>query len=217
MPKSKCFLLIFLIIIISIAILRGALSNNNDNDNDNVSSGLIQEDLPPLDSLLFESGDIILRQGTSFVSSFIARSFPGSHEMSHCGILVEDNGIWKVIHSISGHISEHDGIRIETAKTFMQKAFKNKVILVKPKFNIDRKLITQQAWNYLILKAAFDHEFNLSDSSKLYCSELVRAVYLDAGSEDIFIYKKLAGKKLIDLTSFFDENYWSYQIQTQSR
>lgn len=215
MPKSKYFLLIFLIIIISLAILRGALSNNNEDDN--VSSGLIQEDLSLLDSLLFESGDIILRQGTSFVSSFIARSFPGSHEMSHCGILVEDNGIWKVIHSISGQISELDGIRIETAQTFMQRAFKDKVILVKPKFTIDRKLITQEAWNYLILKVAFDHEFNLSDSSKLYCSELVRAVYLDAGSEDIFIYKNLAGKKLIDLTSFFDENYWSYQIQTQSR
>jgi len=130
--------------------------------------------------------------------------------MSHCGILVQDDGIWKVIHSISGQISEMDGIRIEKAKSFMANALDDKVILIKPKFHIDKDLISQLAWKYLKLKPEFDHDFNLNERNKLYCSELVRAVYLDAGAEDIFIYKSIAGKKVIDITSFFSDQYWSY-------
>lgn len=202
---NKYYLIIFLIIIISLFSLKLVFFDDKD-----ISEGLIQEDLSLLDTLLFESGDIILRRGTSLVSSFIARSFPGSHEMSHCGILVFDNGAWQVIHSISGRISDTDGIRIEQARSFMASALRNKVILIKPKFPIDRDLVTQFAWKYLELKPTFDHDFNLEDRDKLYCSELVRAVYLDAGGEDNFIYTSIAGKRVINLTSFFSEQYWSY-------
>ena len=117
MQKSKYFFIIFLIITSCIISLKVVLSDNND-----ISEGLIQEVVSPLDTLLFESGDIILRHGLSFVSDFIAKSFPGAHGMSHCGILVQDEGVWKVIHSISGQISGVDGIRIERAKSFMEKA-----------------------------------------------------------------------------------------------
>ena len=173
----------------------------------------MQEDVSSLDTLLFESGDIILRQGTSLVSSFISKSFHDSHGISHCGILVQDKGVWKVIHSISGQISGIDGIRIERSKSFMEKALENNVILVKPNFLIDRDLIGKLAWKYLELKPLFDHEFNLKDQSKLYCSELVRAVYLEAGGEDTFIYKSFAGKQVIDFSSFFNNNFWTCYSQ----
>lgn len=203
MLKSKYFYLILLVIISSIISLKIRSENNNQ-----VSVRLKQEQVSVIDTLLFESGDIILRQGTSFVSSFIARSFPGSHGMSHCGILVEDNGVWKVIHSISGQISECDGIRIENANSFIKNASENQVVLVKPKFIIDKSEITANAWTYLKRKTTFDHDFNLNDTSKLYCSELVRAVYLDAGADDVFTYKNITGKRIIDLTSFFNKRYW---------
>jgi len=205
MPKSKQLILVFVVIIVLIISLKTGLFRIND-----VSDRIKQEDIVILDTLLFESGDVLMRHGDSFISDYIAKSFPESHSMSHCGILVQDEGVWKVIHSISGQISGVDGIRIEKANSFMANASNNNVILVKPKFHIDKQLISQLAWKYLKLKPEFDHAFNLNDRSKLYCSELVRAVYLEAGTKDIFIYKTIAGKKIIDFKSFFSDQYWSY-------
>jgi len=38
---------------------------------------------------------------------------------------------------------------------------------------------------------------------------LVRDIYLHSGSEDIFSYKTVGGKALIDLQSFFDKRFYS--------
>lgn len=205
MLENRKFIIVLILIIVLIISLCLELSKNND-----ISTSIKQEDVASIDTLLFESGDVLLRLGSSFVSSFIAKSFPDSHGMSHCGILVQDKGIWKVIHSISGRISGVDGIRIESASSFMANALDNKVILVKPKFLIDGQLISNIANKYLFKHPEFDHDFNLHDRDKLYCSELVRAVYLDAGIEDIFTYKTIAGNQVVDFSSFFDNNYWTY-------
>jgi hypothetical protein len=168
-------------------------------------------DAYPLVSLIepdLEEGDILLRRGSSFVSTLISRASPSAGGMSHCGIVVRDQGDWQIIHSISGSISDQDGIRMENLQSFADKAYRAKIKLVKPAFEIDRQLLAQRARYYLNQGAAFDHEFDLEDSSRLYCSELIRAVYLDSGAEDVFSYSRVAGKNLVDLSSFFQEAYW---------
>ena len=161
-----------------------------------------------VDSTRFAQGDILLRQGSSFISTLIAQAMPSAEGMSHCGILVRDQGTWKIIHSISGSISDSDGIRIEGLESFISKAHQGNVRHMKPNFQIEPALLGTKARYYLSQKSAFDHDFNLDDRSRLYCSELIRAVYLDAGAEDVFIYKLIAGKKLVDLSSFFENRYW---------
>ncbi len=170
--------------------------------------GSIEKYFAFMDSTRFEEGDILLRQGNSFISSMIVKAFPTAQGMSHCGILVRDRGSWRIIHSISGSISDTDGIRIDNLTSFMSKAHPGHVRHVKPTFQIDRKLLRHGAWHYLKQNAPFDHDFDLETRNRLYCSELIRAVYLDAGAEDVFVYKTIGGKKLVDLGSFFESQYW---------
>lgn len=161
-----------------------------------------------VDSTRFEEGDILLRQGNSFVSTMIVQAFPSAEGMSHCGILVKDQDRWSIIHSISGSISDSDGIRSDDLESFISKAYLGNVRHIKPAFQIEHDLLAHNARFYLKQGSAFDHDFDLETRNRLYCSELIRAVYLDAGAEDVFIYKNIAGKKLVDLGSFFGSPYW---------
>lgn len=161
-----------------------------------------------VDSTGFTEGDILLRQGNSLISTLITQAMPSARGMSHCGILVQEQGLWKIIHSISGSISDSDGIRIDELGAFISKAHLGNVRHIKPAFQIEPALLGTKARYYLNQKSAFDHDFDLSERKRLYCSELIRAVYLDAGAEDVFIYKMIAGKKLVDLSSFFESLYW---------
>ncbi|MCK9557898.1 MAG: YiiX/YebB-like N1pC/P60 family cysteine hydrolase [Candidatus Cloacimonetes bacterium] len=161
-----------------------------------------------MDSLLFEEGDILLRRGNSFISSMIVQAFPKGGGMSHCGILLNVDGKWQVLHSISGQISDEEGIRMEPLMSFIDHAKDHDVRHIKPLFKVNRDMMRQQSLTLLAKKIGFDHEFNLNDTDKMYCSELVRAVYLAAAESDPFIYKEIGGKALIDLASFFWPQMW---------
>ena len=163
---------------------------------------------PELNPELFQSGDVILRRGRSLVSALISRSFPQGQQMSQCGILISEYGSWKVIHSISGRIDKRDGIRIDTLADFLSQARPGMALHISPGFEVDRELLVDRAKHYLAQQSPFDHDYDLNDSEKLYCTELVRAVYLDAGAQDVFRLIHLAGKDLVDIAGFFDEQYW---------
>ena len=160
-----------------------------------------------VDSTRFTEGDILLRQGNSLISTLITQAFPSAEGMSHCGILVHDQGKWKIIHSISGSISDSDGIRIEDLQSFISKAYLGNIRHIKPAFQIEPALLGNRARYYLSQRSAFDHDFDLSNSDRLYCSELIRSVYLDAGAEDVFICNWSAVKMLMDLGTVLHSRY----------
>lgn len=53
-------------------------------------------------------------------------------------------------------------------------------------------------------KIPFDNDFDLNDSSKLYCSELLRYVYREQGEPDFFEMRKIVGVSVIDFSTFFN-------------
>lgn len=159
---------------------------------------------PMPDSSGYEIGDVLLRKGNSIISDMIVTAFPEGRGMSHCGILVRQKGRWMVIHTISGRISEYDGIRINTVAEFVSGAHQGKILHVKPVFEIDRDLVSKEAFEHLARKAPFDHSFDLGETESLYCSELIRCAYLEAGAEDPFTYRKIGKRQLIDMASFIE-------------
>lgn len=159
-----------------------------------------------LDDSQFEEGDIVLRKGRTFVSSLISLASP--QDVSHCGILVRQDSLWQVIHTISGKISDQDGVRINTLDEFIAAAEDHAIIHCKPAIPVDRTALVRLSRYYLHKNAPFDHSFDLEDSSRLYCSELIRCVYMESGTGDIFSYQTIAGKRIIDMQSFFDRQYF---------
>jgi len=172
-----------------------------------VSPAAFAVPIQKLDFTKLEPGDVVLRKGNTFVSSLISMAFP--QDVSHCGILVWQDSLWQVIHTISGRISGQDGVRINTLEEFIAAAEAHFIIHVKPNLRVDRTALVNRSRYYLNRNVPFDHSFDLEDSSRLYCSELIRTVYLESGVPDIFSYQTIAGKRIIDLQSFFDCRHFS--------
>lgn len=160
-----------------------------------------------------EEGDVLLRCGEGFVSSLIAE-FSGCG-VSHCGVVVRDGEGWQVIHSISGRISDRDGIRANSVEEFVSQARPGSIYHLKPRLEVNRGAIVRRCYYHLKLQAAFDHDFNLQEDNRLYCSELVRSAYLHGGMPDLFSYRSLAGKKILDMKSFFDPQLFVRQPPDQ--
>ena len=162
-----------------------------------------------------KEGDIVLRRGRSWLSHTIAGF--SSNGVSHCGLLVREGEEWMVIHSISGRISEIDGVRADKLDNFMREAVPGTLWHASPKFSLDTHETANEGRKMLERGAPFDIDFNLEDDSKIYCSELVRNAYLDSGSPDFFQYTRTGGKKFISLKSFFDPKWFEVKKISDSR
>lgn len=166
----------------------------------------------------FESlkeGDIVMRRGRSWLSHTIA-SF-STNGVSHCGLLVREGEDWIVIHSISGRISEIDGVRSDKLEEFMREAVPGSLWHARPKISLDEEAVAREGRKMLQRSAPFDMEFDMDKPDKIYCSELIRNAYLDSGSPDLFTYTNRAGKKFISLKTFFDPRWFDAKKISDSR
>ena len=166
-----------------------------------------------LDSL--KEGDIVMRRGRSWLSHTIA-SFT-TNGVSHCGLVVREGEDWIVIHSISGRISEIDGVRADKLDTFMREAVPGSLWHASPRHSLDGAAVAREGRKMLERGAAFDMDFDMDDPHKIYCSELVRNAYLGSGSPDLFTYTNTGGKKFISLKTFFDPKWFEFQKISDSR
>jgi uncharacterized protein YycO len=132
-----------------------------------------------------KDGDIILRRGFGMVSDLIVTTMNEEYDISHCAIIVKDNNHFKVIHTVSQSLSEFDGVQSQTLSRFISDSKENSIIVVRLK-GISDSSISQRAKYFLSKKIPFDHDFDINDSSKLYCTELIWKVIKDSYKIDIF-------------------------------
>jgi len=161
-------------------------------------------EFPQLSSLKLKEGDVILRKGNSVLSELIARNFPAAEGMSHCGFIFKIEDQYQVIHTISKSISGIDGIRMNTLEEFIREAKQNRICIIRYHKELNLAAMKKRCLVFLKQKTPFDNDFNLNDSSKLYCSELLRKVYLEQGEPDFFKLKEIVGVEVIDFSTFFD-------------
>jgi uncharacterized protein YycO len=138
---------------------------------------------------LLHDGDIILRHGYGFVSDMIVRTLNDSSGLSHCAILTKYKGHWIVIQSISSTVSDIDGVQWQDLRTFVKQSKRNSLVVVRYKHvknDSDYAKIGQRAIYYLKKQIPFDHAFDIHDSTKFYCAELIWKVFKDVLHIDIF-------------------------------
>lgn len=133
---------------------------------------------------LFTDGDLAFRRGAGIMSHVvIATSTNGLY--SHVGIIKKINNRCYVIHAVPGESEKKgdiDCVKIEPINIFFStdRAIKGAVMRV-----TDNKLIATNAANHALSISSrgtlFDHEYNLNDSTKMYCTELVNFVYKKCG------------------------------------
>ncbi|MCS6981199.1 MAG: YiiX/YebB-like N1pC/P60 family cysteine hydrolase [Flavobacteriales bacterium] len=166
---------------------------------------------------LLRNGDIILRRGHGFVSSVINELFHTGYNLSHCALLYNDKGKWKVIHSVSSELSETDGVQSETLEKFVRESVPGSLIVVRlSQPNLDPEEPIKFAKQYLERRIPFDNRFDLKDTSKIYCTELIYLAYLRAFGKDLFA-KRLTSDhpEFLSLSAFLDSTLFQVVINHQ--
>ncbi len=133
----------------------------------------------------FKDGDIILREGKSFVSQALRSFSLTDKHYSHAGIIQIKNGQTYVCHVVAAEGKRSDKIRLEPIVSFCDKSDNTSFAIYRTDLNtisIDSALAV-----YFIAGISFDTDFDLKTSNKMYCTELVYKVLTAANRNEKFI------------------------------
>lgn len=206
MKKKR--LLIVLSTIVAIPILIGVVLHI---DRGRELSRVQVYELTRQESGSLRSGDIVMRMGYGMVSALLETS-AGGQGVSHCGILRGEGPDFAVIHSISSELSEEDGVQQCSLKEFLAGAKPGSFVAVRSTAAPGEDIVTQ-AERYLEQRTPFDLAFDLRDTSRIFCSELVYLAILDASGVAIFDPMKPD----YNFTSFFDREMFLPVIDHRGR
>lgn len=134
------------------------------------------------DTTQLRDGDLLFRMGDSAESDFV--SFMSTGEYSHIGLACQKDGRWCAIHAVPGESEKDvpDYLKCEPIAEFFRKdrALAGGSARVKCSDAVAKGAVNR-AMDKVQKKVEFDHDYALGDSTKLYCTELVRHVYLPYG------------------------------------
>lgn len=137
-----------------------------------------------LPEYLFMDGDLAFRRGSGIMSHVVlAASTDGIY--SHVGIIKIIDKKYYVIHAVPGepeYKGDIDRVKVEPVNIYFsaEKAVRGAVMRVTE----DREVASGAADYALAISSRgtlFDHEYNLDDTTKMYCTELVNFVYKKYG------------------------------------
>jgi hypothetical protein len=157
-----------------------------------------------------QHGDVLLRKGYSMISDFISDFLKEKYTITHCGFVIRptpDDSI-KILHTVSNDYSK--GMLIEPLADYIANSQIPSLAAVRPKFSAAQKqLALDQAFDLLHRNIEFDMEFDDSDSSKLYCVEMVRNAYFRVVKKDI-LPKRISrmGIEVTQMSNFFEPKYF---------
>lgn len=132
----------------------------------------------------FRNGDIVFRCGSGMESHAVTEASNSSY--SHVGILFFDSiqNTWMVIHAVPGESApkEADTLKYESLSEFFNPMRAERGAFAKIKCHDS---IAAAASLYALAKyhegVLFDDDYSLSDTTSLYCTELVWQSYLHQG------------------------------------
>lgn len=151
------------------------------------------------------AGDIILRKSYGMISDIIVKQLNDSTNISHCGVICNDTtGQFYIIHSLAKMVSEADGMQQCSLSDFMKDSRFETVKVYRFRRGNGKK-IEQKAINYLNQKIAFDHDFNMNDSSKFNCIELPVHIIKSTFHNDITSKKNKVNFSIFQNTEYFEE------------
>lgn len=157
-----------------------------------------------------EEGDVLLRYAQGPFSIKIVEFMAEKNPISHCAIAVKLNGKMKVIHSVSEEMSGHDGVQTQELPVFVSDIADSMFVILRPRISDSAKIkIADYAKYYLQKKVPFDHDYNVMDSSKLYCGELLYfTVGTVMGKDKIETRVFDDTVQLVMFNSFLNETYF---------
>ncbi|MEZ4722008.1 MAG: YiiX/YebB-like N1pC/P60 family cysteine hydrolase [Flavobacteriales bacterium] len=137
---------------------------------------------------LIREGDVILKCGYGSISELITKFLGEEIKISHCAIVVKDDeGNFIMAQSISGQLEDTDGVQTATLKRFLQDVRPNSFFLLRHiSHETDAASIASKTHQLVGQKIPFDHSFDNTDTTSLYCSEFVNLIFRQQYGKDCF-------------------------------
>lgn len=153
------------------------------------------------------SGDIVVRCGVGLVSALIRAKVGDSISASHCGIVVQDQGQWRVVHSLSRSVSSCDGMQCCSLAEFIEDSEFESLRVVRFKLG-DGEVIAARALDYLAQKIPFNEAIDLGDTTRFFCSQLpIHIIYSQYGV-DLVPELERQGRNIPRFSLFLDPRYF---------
>ena len=135
------------------------------------------------DTTSLRNGDLLFRNGIGYESRVVTGLSDG--KFSHVGIAYHDGRQWNVIHAVPGENEkdEPEYLKCEPISEFYYhtRAKLGGLARVSCTDSI-ANTVAERALYIVNSKVLFDNNYDMNDTTELYCTELVRLVYL---AEDI--------------------------------
>ena len=135
-----------------------------------------------VESLLMylEEGDLLFRRGTGFVGHVVTMA-DTEGRYSHVGIVIYKDSTPYVVHAVPHEHDiegDFDRVKCEDARSFIGRYTECVAGIYRPQVSDSLKSIAaNHALRLSEMRIPFDHDYNLDDTTALYCTELIEYVY----------------------------------------
>ncbi|MBO4871525.1 MAG: hypothetical protein J5565_06035 [Muribaculaceae bacterium] len=135
----------------------------------------------PLEVL--QEGDLALRRGSSMASNIVIM-MDSAATYSHIGLVTRCGDEWMVVHAVPDERDDGgvDTIKADPIATFFLPSRAKRGAIVR--LDVDSVLRHRAAREAIALverHVKFDHDYSWTDTTRLYCTQLVQQCYLKAG------------------------------------
>ena len=151
-------------------------------------AGLVQCNVPARTQVptipieLLQEGDIVFRRGYGFASEMVVYN-DADGKYSHVGVVVNSEKGLMIAHSVpGGDAEENDIMRLERIEQFYSGESSSFGEIVRMELDsLQRRRLSEMAVAKANEKIPFDHNYDLEDTTALYCTELVQLLYRNIG------------------------------------
>lgn len=139
------------------------------------------------DDVCLKAGDIVLRCGSG-VTSRAVQYADGGGCYSHVGMVVDSSGVMMIVHAVP---DEHDGsndvdrVKMDVPDVFFSSMRTSNGRVMRYADSIAARHAAAEAYRIYRKRLLFDHDYNISDTTAMYCSELVEYAYQQAAGISI--------------------------------
>lgn len=137
------------------------------------------------DSIELQEGDVVMRRCTSLSSRMVTWS-DSDGAFSHTGIVVDSAGTPMIVHAVPDepdYDGDPDRVKMDSPARFFSSAHAIAAAVLRHPDAEVAKTAARCAYGKYRQRVLFDHHFDDTDTTQLYCTELIVHAYRHAGVE----------------------------------
>lgn len=140
------------------------------------------ESILPTDMQL-KPGDVVFRRGEG-ITSHVVLTADNNGDYSHVGIVVDSCGMLMVVHAVPDepdYKGDVDRVKMERPEVFFMSTNASIGAVCRPKDPVLARKASEVALKLYRQGVMFDHDYDETDTTRMYCTELVEYAFSRVG------------------------------------